>query len=189
MGEVVVLTAAEVGPYLHEAIHSLGYVKPECESELAQLLEANFGQHPHQIARMYRKSGEQIGADEKRALGLRSNAFFSRAAKENLTDKGLKQPKRAFEITLLRAMFSFFRSRAIEQARAKEDWYIRAERCHGDCTKRLDFTGKNLSADDLSPLPPDGCEREDCSLHFAPRCDYLARTVREIRAARGLPPE
>jgi len=114
-------------PHVQESIGALGYIKPEYEMTLAMLLATNEGVNPVEIARKYRKNGEQLSADEKRALGFRSNTFFSREAFESLTAKGCSKVKDAHATTLLRAMFGFFRARTI--AEAKKLTFINLKSC------------------------------------------------------------
>lgn len=174
-------SSSSLFPFVDEAIKSLGYIKPNYTSELAEMLGADFGVvHPYQVARLFRQKGEQISNEEKRSLGLRSNTALSRAALNSLTEKGLRLPKQAIEITLLRAAFSGFRARAIEATPREPDWYVRATGLH-PCRKCEELNGKNFLPTEISPLPPPGCEREACSLHLAARCDFIGRAVRESR--------
>lgn len=75
-----------------EAINRLGLLKKEAETIIYHLLDGRFVEHPRALSSAYRKDGEQLTNDEKRALGLRSNAFFSRKAFEELTTKGKDAP-------------------------------------------------------------------------------------------------
>lgn len=98
-----------------EAIQALGYLRPRAAEVIADMIEEVMVNHPRSTTTTYRKNGEQISDVQKKALGIRKNAFFSRAALEELTEKGLSNPLDAHEITLRRATFSFLRVSAIRQ--------------------------------------------------------------------------
>jgi hypothetical protein len=70
---------------------------------------------PRMTTTAYRKAGDQVSDAEKKALGIRKNGFLSRAAFDDLTDKGRTKPFDAHEMTLRRATFSFHRVRTIMQ--------------------------------------------------------------------------
>lgn len=75
------------------------------------LLTSLAGEHPRTAATAWRKVGEQVSDEEKRLLGIRANAFFSRQALGELAEKGFADPLRAHELTLLRTTFVMFRHR------------------------------------------------------------------------------
>ncbi|WP_454623443.1 hypothetical protein [Brucella anthropi] len=76
---------------VHEAVLSLGLLKPASEELLLSFLNDGTDVHPRQTLSDYRR-GEQLSKDEKKALGIRSNAFFSRDAFNDLTECGRKNP-------------------------------------------------------------------------------------------------
>jgi hypothetical protein len=162
-------------PYVQEAIASLGYIRPEFDSALAIMLEANEGLHPQEIGRKYRKNGEQLPANEKRALGLRSNAFFSREALESLTEKGRSNIKDAHATTLLRAMFGFFRARTIASANIANIHQFQVMPSHEGCPGCERLNGQVISSNEAAALfPPPDCAREACSVVLMPWKDFLA---------------
>lgn len=61
---------------IKEAISALGLIRPEAEDRMLALLRDQMDIHPRQISTGYRKEGEQLPKEEKKALGLRSNAFL-----------------------------------------------------------------------------------------------------------------
>jgi len=71
-------------PFLQSAIIELGLLKLEFDTAIAIMMESCEGQHPRAISTEYRRIGEQLSDQEKRALGLRKNMFFSREAFESL---------------------------------------------------------------------------------------------------------
>ncbi len=79
------------------------------------MLSEEMVEHPRTTCTALRKDGEQLSKDEKKALGLRSNAFLSRFAFAQLTDKGLAEPLAAHETTLLRAVFTLSRFQTIRR--------------------------------------------------------------------------
>lgn len=95
----------------HEAVDHLGLLRPEAAATVINLLSNFQGEHPRSACTAYRKTGEQLSDDEKRENGIKVNAFMSRAALAEISEKGLADPIRAHEITLLRASFVTFRHR------------------------------------------------------------------------------
>ena len=178
-----------ISPCLEEAIRALGYVTFDAKEELANLLASQFGQHPHQIALSYRKAGEQMTSDEKRSCGVKPHAFLSRHAFFRLTSKGRGQPIHALDVTLLRAMFSFFRARTIQQALPVAYAYLKCISLHSDCRKCASLNGLRVQPSETNPYPPNGCEREACSLGFVLHIDFIERAAVEIRNASDLPSE
>ena len=94
-----------------EAVEHLGLLKPGAAATIKDLLCDFHGEHPRSVCTTYRKMGGQLSDDEKRAIGIRANAFLSRAALAEISEKGMLDPIRAHEITLLRASFVIFRHR------------------------------------------------------------------------------
>ena len=97
--------SVNVGQWVEEAVASLGYLKPGVVEKLTRLIEDEFAQplqrHPRELATQVRKQGQQLSRDEKKGLGIRANAFMSREALADLTDKGLSSPLAAHEQTVL----------------------------------------------------------------------------------------
>lgn len=160
-------------PYIQEAITALGYLNPECATDLALLLEKNPGTHPRALSAKFRKIGTQISSTEKKALGVRSNAFYSREALATLTPKGRKRPLEAHEVTMLRAFFGFCREREIASALANKMDGIRASGAFADCSGCRSVRGKVYSFEDAKRLPPPECNHEACSLMLSGYFDFL----------------
>jgi hypothetical protein len=140
------------------------------------MLEANEGQHPKEIARQYRKYGEQLTNDEKRSLGIRASAFYSREALKSLTEKGRSTIKDAHATTLLRAMFGFFRDRAIAGAKAADIHQFRISPSHAGCPACDRLNGQLISSNEAAFFPPPDCAREACSVCLEPWKDFLGVT-------------
>jgi hypothetical protein len=98
-----------------EAIHVLGYLRADAADVIADMIEEVMVKTPRMTTTAYRKAGDQVSDAEKKALGIRKNGFLSRAAFDDLTDKGRTKPFDAHEMTLRRATFSFHRVRTIMQ--------------------------------------------------------------------------
>jgi hypothetical protein len=140
------LTLHDFLPHVREAIHALGYVRPEYDHSLAILLDSRPGEHPHAIARFYRKLEPQIDAAKKKELGLRANTLFSVEAMQSLTDKGLKTPKHAHEVTLLRATFRYFHFQRIDAAKQLGAHQFRVSTLIDGCPACRHLNGKKLVA-------------------------------------------
>lgn len=153
-----------------EAIASLGYVTEAATEGLSYALALCGGMSATAVMTRYRKSEPQISRDEKRELGIRGNAFMSRKALVELTDKGRIYPLKAHETTLLRAYFTALRYREIAgayQGGASKLQYNGpfGRQCTG-CT-RLHETVIAIEAAD--PKPPADCDKEGCALGYWPK--------------------
>lgn len=161
-----------------EAVRSLGLLRDEAVPAIAALLERASGDHPRTIATAYRKQGEQLAADEKRALGLRTNAFLSRAAYNQLTERGLAEPLAAHELTLLRATFAMLRMRRAHQARALDLLAYRGEIKYDSLTldcpacKALDGVIASVFDAEILPNPTHSCRTANYT--FSAHVDWLA---------------
>jgi hypothetical protein len=165
-------------PYATEAVCALGYVKPEYDTAIAIMMEANEGYHPRDIALAYRKLDPQLSADEKRSLGLRANTFYSEEARNCLAEKGLSNPVDGLTKTILRAMFAVFRDRHVAMgqeiiAKGLEGW-LDLSRCHPDCAGCDRLDGSRMYSNEIAQLPPCDCAREACSLLMVWKTDWLA---------------
>ena len=94
-----------------EAVAHLGLLKAEAVATVFGLLDNPDGSHPRAICTAYRKKGEQLHEGEKKVAGLRKKAFMSREALAEITAKGMQDPLRAHELTVLRGSFAIFRHR------------------------------------------------------------------------------
>lgn len=94
-----------------EAIDRLGLLNPDALSTVLELLHNPDGEHPRSVCAQYRKRGSQVTTEKKKAIGIRANAFMSKIALREISNKGLLDPIRAHEKTLLRASFTYFRYR------------------------------------------------------------------------------
>lgn len=154
--------------WVDEAIQSLGYLKPEAAQTLCELIASDPNASHKSVSTAYRKSGTQLSAEEKKALGIRGNAFMTKEAFADLTEKGRQNPLGAHEITMRRAAFAHGRVLEISKAQRAgvKEWKVMGlpEECPG-CKRLVDA---KLSADDISPTGPHDCAREACALFYMP---------------------
>lgn len=157
---------------LHESITSLGYLKPNTASKMLGLLKELPYQTARHVATAYRKSGEQLSADEKRGLGIRTNSFMSKDAFEELTEKGLSAPLLAHEVTLLRAHFTMHRLNSynnIVKAGIRE---VRHDCPFNESEGCKRLHRKIVRTEDAQLEVPTDCKREACALTVFPEVDY-----------------
>ena len=161
-----------------EAVATLGLLRPEATTIIASLISDSMVEHPRAICLGYRKTGEQVAALEKKALGIRPNAFLSVAAHADLTAAGRKRALVAHEITLLRATFTLNRRKSVLQAMTLEATHkpvsLRFNLSHHDCAQCIKLNGKLLPLDDAFVLPHKGCRCETASYSLNPKVDWLA---------------
>lgn len=122
-----------------EAIDRLGLLNSESDETISKILKNGHGLHPKKLSSDHRKSDPQLSKEEKRSLGLRSNAFMSQSAFAEISQKGLIDAIKAHETTLLRASFTIFRWKSIQSIEE-------TKRIVGDC-----FAGVRFDAN------PDAC--------------------------------
>lgn len=146
-----------------EALTRLGLLKPPAAPTITALLENLAGEHPRTACTAYRKTGEQVSAEEKRRLGVRANAFLSRQALGELSEKGLADPLRAHELTLLRASFVLSRYRnaaSYEKAMADHPEVrmdVRYDAFHHDSCDVCRTLHDTPVGRDWGLLAPEGC--------------------------------
>ncbi len=159
-----------------EAIGSLGLIVAEAEDIIWHMLDFRLTDHPRIRATAYRKDGEQLSADEKRALGLRSNAFLSRRALAEITESGLACPLKAHEMVLLRASFSVLRYRTIQSVRSAgglPDTY-KYDVLNLSCPACGGLDGKITNGDDAYLFAPPRCICETANYGVILHVDWLA---------------
>lgn len=168
----------------NEAISSLGYVVPDAAGTIAVLMTFCDVHHPRQVAAKYRKLGDQISREEKRALGIRANGFLSIGALAELTEKGRQAPLHAHYMTLLRATFSHTRLRMIASPPPHEHASLRYDAMFSDCAGCSRLHETSLEAASASPFPPEDCEREGCAIMLRWEVDHFAVIVERERQKR-----
>jgi len=153
---------------LEEAMQNLEYLTLDAFAPMLKLLLSGKGAPPKQLATEHRKQGEQISSEEKKTLGIRANSFFSKRALLELTDKGIKNPLHAHEITLLRATLYAQKARSVRQA-AEADYYEFI--IHGglreECPVCARLHGKKVSANEARPQGAEDCPREACGISYS----------------------
>ncbi|MCF1464257.1 hypothetical protein FS827_23450 [Agrobacterium vitis] len=165
---------------VREAISRLELIVSEAEDRILFLIRDQLDIHPQQIAIDYRKNGEQLSKDEKKALGLRSSVFFSRQAYKDLTEEGCKKPLNAHETVLLRATFTYNRYRTLESF--KEDHWKNLKGFEGvkydvmtmNCPWCRKMESKVVQVEDALIFPSEECICETANYGFRAQIDFLA---------------
>jgi hypothetical protein len=174
-------TAADIKRQaVREAISALGLIKAEAEDTIVGFLEDQMETHPRQTLTGYRK-GEQLSREEKKAIGLRSNAFLSRQAFNDLTEAGLKNPLKAHETVLLRVTFTFQRYRSLEAIKAsglvgdKVFKGMKYDVLNMQCAVCGPMDGKTIPIDEATIFPFPGCTCGTANWGYRADVDFLAR--------------
>lgn len=164
--ELVALTPDEMRSIAaREAVNHLGFLKPECESMIVEQLSGAGFDRPDAGTTSRRKLEPQLTKEEKKALGLRANAFMSKAALDDLTELGRARPLNAHEQTVLRATFTMFRHRDVKQVMAANLGKVFSGKFQYDvltkgCPVCDKLNGKKAKVEDVHILPPPGCTCE-----------------------------
>ena len=172
---LIVLDAAQ------EAVATLGLLQPDAVGTIAGLLDPEMREHPRAIATAFRKTGVQLADVDKRALGIGTNAFLSKAALEEIAPLGLGDPLVAHELTLLRATFTIARAQRVSQEAALKEQLGLAfvgfeHECVGrDCPACNRVDGRVTRAAEAFVMPPVDCVAK-CTGNYAIRAkiDWLA---------------
>lgn len=165
---------------IKEAISALGLIRPESEDRMLALLRDRMDIHPRQISTGYRKEGEQLSKEEKKALGLRSNAFLSRQAFEDLTEDGRDEPLTSHETVLLRATFTVNRCRTLESLKTSELSDMKAfqgikyDVMEMSCPVCGPLDGKVIRIEEAAIFPIEGCTCDTANFGYRPHMDWLA---------------
>ncbi|MEC3947581.1 hypothetical protein [Sphingobium sp. HWE2-09] len=165
---------------IDSAVEALGLVKPHAAKTIAEMMTFDLVEHPCLTTTRYRKEGEQLTKEEKKALSLRSNAFLSRAAYDDLTEAGLMRPLEAHELVMLRAYFIMARYRTVRNT-AKEMAEVSAWKgdfkydiLNKECPVCWSLEGQHTKANDAYIMPPPGCVCETANYGFGVCVDWLA---------------
>lgn len=165
---------------VREAISALGLIVPEAEDTMLGFLGDQMEVHPRQTLTEYRKGGEQLSNDEKKALGLRSNAFLSSRAFEDLTEYGREAPLKAHETVLLRAAFTLNRYRTLQSIKAsdlvgtKVFRGVKYDVLSMGCLVCGPLDGKTIQIAEASIFPLRGCTCDTANFGYRPDVDFLA---------------
>jgi hypothetical protein len=158
-----------------EAVVHLGLLKDGAAQEIARMLPRTVVEHPFKVATDYRKSGQQLSPDEKRSIGIRTNAFMSRVALSDLTSLGLGRPLEAHAITLLRATFYRQKILSLQNFKRMGCFEVRFSASHKmECKLCQRLDGEVVSIEELAEMPFAGCNREACSAVLMPYKNWFA---------------
>ena len=161
-----------------EATSKLGLLKSEAMETIVSLMRGGMVEHPRAIATAYRKDGDQLTRDEKKAAGIRTNAFMSRRAYDDLTESGKARPLTAHEATLLRAMFTENRfahstSPGLSGSLMRHFEGFRYDALSSDCPFCSRVNGTVVQPDEVAILPPADCQCETANYSVSPKLDWL----------------
>ena len=163
-----------------EAVDRLGLLKSSAVGTIKDLLARSEGEHPRVACANLRKLGVQVSSDTKKSLGIRTNAFMSEAALGEINPKGLADPIRAHETTLLRASFVIFRYRNAtfaDELRATHPEYpieVQYEVFHPDACETCCSLHKMPVPSDWGLFAPSSCTCDTAPYGLHLEIDYLA---------------
>ncbi|KAB1109387.1 hypothetical protein F4V89_27785 [Neorhizobium galegae] len=160
---------------VQEAIFALGYLRPEAEGKLMELMPLAQVRGPRTAAAAFRAQGKQLSANDKKRLGLRQSAAISVELVDDLTPKGLLQPLSAHEITLQRAVFTERRLRAVAAGlETRADYYLYATGSTG-CPGCARLKTQRAGPGEVDPSHPLDCIHEACPVGIVPETDHRLR--------------
>ncbi len=175
-----------------EAVAHLGLLKSDAVETVFGLLDNPHGFHPRAICTAYRKGGEQLEDGEKKAAGIRKSALMSRDAIAEITAKGMQDPLRAHELTVLRGSFAIFRHRnALSAERMMQEHpdlpiEVQYDVFHSDsCGVCNDLYRKPVEPD-WGLFAPDGCTCITAPYGLHIHADFIGEVlVKERRQRRS----
>ncbi len=161
-----------------EAVATLGLLQSSTEGRIYHFLDKRLTDHPTARCRAWRKHGEQMTAEQKKANGINPRTFYSRAAFAELTEAGRRRPLAAHDVTLLRAQFTLFRYSAVIDSRQVLEAYPNGlyehETLNSECPACNQLDGLQTPADAITLFPPAGCICETANYRVKPQIDWLA---------------
>lgn len=175
-----------------EAVELLGLLKPEALETVFELLDNPDGSHPRAICTAYRKRGEQLQDAEKKVAGIRKNAFMSRKALAEITAKGMQEPLRAHELTVLRGSFAIFRhGNALSAERMMQQHpelpiEIQYDVVHQDSCNVCNALYRKPVGSDWGLFAPDGCTCITAPYGLHVNADFIGELV--AKEERQTPP-
>jgi hypothetical protein len=173
-----------------EAVAHLGLLKGEAVATVFELLDNPNGLHPRAICTAYRKKGEQLHEGEKKVAGLRKNAFMSREALAEITAKGMQDPLRAHELTVLRGSFAIFRHRHalsaehIMQEHPNLPIEVQYDVFHPDSCDVCNALYRKPVGPDWGLFAPNGCTCITAPYGLHIRADFIGEVLAEEEQQR-----
>ncbi|UWS78308.1 hypothetical protein N1037_13605 [Phaeobacter sp. G2] len=160
---------------IDEAFEHLGLLKPSAKPSIEAAIHRCMAEGFKAVALSHRKDGKQLSKEAKKALGIRSNAFMSKRAASELSEKGKLKPLEAHFLTLWRADFTIDRAKRILTASGHEFGSISQLGAHRDgcafCTENYDSYIDPFTA---SPFPPAECPNAACGMMYHASVDWVA---------------
>ena len=164
-----------VSDAIDEAITELGLLEMTAKPNLELLVKRCIREGFRAVATAHRKDGPQLDKSEKKELGIRANAFMSRRAASELTEKGMENPLEAHFLTLWRDDFTIDRARHLLNASQQNFGRISViSGGHKGCTICETTSGSTFDPCGISPFPPKGCVNAGCNRMFISFVDYTA---------------
>lgn len=168
-----------------EAVAHIGLLKPEAVETVVRLLDNPDGFHPRAICTAYRKRGEQLQDEDKKVAGIRKSAFMSYNAIAEITAKGMQDPLRAHELTVLRGSFAIFRHRnALSTERLMQEHpdlpiEVQYDVTHSDSCGICNARHRKQVGSDWGLFPPDGCTCITAPFGLRTHADFIGEVLAE----------
>jgi len=167
---------------IDEAITELELLEMAAKPNLEGLVKRGMREGFRAVATAHRKDGPQLDKSEKKELGIRANAFMSRQAASELTEKGMESPLEAHFLTLWRADFTIDRARHLLNASQHDFGRIDViNGGHVGCTICETTSKSTFDPCGISPFPPKGCSNAGCNRMFVSFVDYAAARKSKMR--------
>jgi hypothetical protein len=154
-----------------EACIKTGLIDPAAAVWIAPIVERGEreGLGYQAIARQVRNSGEQLSADEKRALGMRANTKATQKYIGALTPRGREKQYDSAFLVVQRAVHQHALGNPDDLF--NDEWIIGVEICAVEdsrtCAAAAKLDGRKFPKGHVPPLPLPECDAEYC------RCLYL----------------
>jgi len=168
-----------------ESVGHLKLLKSHAVTIVDSLLEYGVHEHPKAICAAYRRRGNQISDQEKKALKIRKNAFMNQQALAEISDTGLQDPIRAHELTVLRATFVISRYRTALSAERMILEYahypieVQYDVFHPDACAVCNSLYRKPVPSDWALFPPKGCTCVTAPYGLHLNVDYIGGYLEE----------
>ena len=168
-----------------ESVGHLKLLKSHAVTIVDSLLENAVHEHPKAICADYRRRGNQISDQEKKALKIRKNAFMNQQALAEISDTGLQDPIRAHELTVLRATFVISRYRTALSAERMILEYahypieVQYDVFHPDACAVCNSLYRKPVPSDWALFPPKGCTCVTAPYGLHLNVDYIGGYLEE----------
>ncbi|MGH0002806.1 hypothetical protein ACQU0X_22250 [Pseudovibrio ascidiaceicola] len=155
--------------FFNEAIVHLGYIKAKRIHYLATFFQEISFIDSRKVSLQVRKQDPQLTINQKRELGISKRAFFSLAALEDLTEKGLQDPLHAHEITFRRAAFNVNRYTTIQRHQKQGFCNFELKAAKPSCSACNALDGTTIGLKQLRIGNLSECKEEACQIQVSPK--------------------